>query len=526
MRKFISLFKVQLLGFNSLNGSGKRKKRAKGVAANASVILLIAAAIVFFGYTYARMFGVNLQSGKALNKLLPLMLGISVYVNFFLSFFSATNSLFVFKDYELLSALPVKRSVVVLAKFINMYARDLFFTACILAPTFAVYSKLGGTVSAVLVLKYVAIVLFSPFFAIAASVIVGVVFSAFSSLFRRKNIVNIILLLLFMLGIFAASFISGLSFSGTSNGYIAFVEKIYFFTPWLVKVEEQPLYLLWFVLVNFACFIAVYAPVTVLYGKLNALFTARKKVKGFKLREYTGKSTFSALLNREFKRLFSCPIYALNSMVGAVMGVVAVAALAIVLCITSDGAGLPAQTGDFFISLMPSVFSFLFVLSPTTACSVSLEGTAFWVVKTAPVDMKTYFNAKLALNAVFYVPCAIFVSLVMAIIAGTSFVTVFLCVLSATLIALFGGSLGLLYNLLFPKFKWENETQVVKQGLPCFLTVITAFVMSGLFVLAATMIKIPSVWILFIITAFLFVANILVYSTIMNKGEKMIMKKL
>ena len=91
------------------------------------------------------------------------MLAISVFVNFFFSFYSATSALFGFKDYELLSSMPVKTRDVVLAKFMNMYVADLFFSVCIMVPSFIVNAQQGGAADAAFIATYALVILFSPF---------------------------------------------------------------------------------------------------------------------------------------------------------------------------------------------------------------------------------------------------------------------------------------------------------------------------------------------------------------------------
>ena len=200
--------------------------------------------------------------------------------------------------------------------------------------------------------------------------------------------------------------------------------------------------------------------------------------------------------------------------------------LAVVLVVVNFAVGFPDGVGDLLAAFFPAVFSFTFMLAPTTACAVSLEGQAFWVVKTAPVDMRSLFHAKLLVNAVFYVPCALVVSVTSALVLKISAVTALLAVLSAVLLALLGGSFGLLLNAIFPRFKWENVNMVVKQSLPVFLTMIAAFVLAGLFGVAAAFVALPAVWLLFIADSLLFAANIVVYVLLMKKGEKFILKKL
>ena len=523
MRDLISLFKIQFLSANGLNGSGRKKKTANSVGTMLCTVLLMAAAFVFFGYTYSNMFAVPLSATGEIYKLVPVMLAISVFVNFFFSFYSATSALFGFKDYELLSSMPVKTRDVVLAKFMNMYVADLFFSVCIMVPSFIVNAQRGGETGAAFIATYALAILFSPFFAMAASVIVGVAISSFASLFRRRNLVNTVLMLVFMAAFLGVTFSLGFNSAGEdASGYTGAIEKIYFFTPWLINAQSEFIYAFYYILVNVACFAAVAVAVILLYGKLNSLLTARRKVKNFTLKESSGKSAFSALFGKELRSVFSSPTYAINCITGAIMSLI----LAVVLVVVSIAVGFPDGLGDLLAAFFPAVFSFTFMLAPTTACAVSLEGQAFWVVKTAPVDMRSLFHAKLLINAVFYVPCALVVSVTSALVLKISAVTALLAVLSAVLLALLGGSFGLLLNAIFPRFKWENVNMVVKQRLPVFLTMIATFVLAGLFGVAAAFVALPAVWLLFIVDSLLFAANIVVYVLLMKKGEKFILKKL
>lgn len=527
MRDFISLFKVQFLSANGLVGSQRKKKRATSPKSAIVTLLLLAAALIVFGYVYAEMFGEILSLNEALYKLVPAMLAICVFVNFFFSFYSSTNSLFGFKDFDLLASLPVKTRTVVLAKLFNMYVADLYFTVAIMLPSFIVYAKLSAALTFGYVLKYVLIILFSPLFAMTASIIVGLALSLLSSLFRFKNLVNIILLLLFMVGVFSLSFISGFAAEDETAAVdpTGVIFKIYFLASWLVKGDANFWYIVCYVLVNVACIAVVAVFITAFYGKLNAVLTAKRKVKNFKLKTYNGKSVSAALYGKEMKRIFSCPSYAVNCIMGVVMSVLLAVVLFVVLGLIRKEAALPDGFGDLVAPYISVALAFTFLLAPSTYCSISLEGSAFWVIKTSPVRMKKVFDAKLLVNATFYVPAALVVSLAVAIGLKLSFAVALLCVLSALLLATLGGSLGLTFNLLFPKMNWDNDGQAVKQSGASLLCVLSAFVFVAIFVLAAIYVKIPAVWLTFIETVFLFVVNIVAYWFISEKGEGVLIKR-
>ncbi len=527
MRDFISLFKVQFLSANGLAGSQRKKKRATTPKSAIVTIIILAAALIVFGYIYANMFGEVLSLSGSLNKLLPAMIAICVFINFFFSFYSSTNALFGFKDFDLLASLPVKTRTVVLAKLFNMYVADLFFTLAIMLPSFVVYAKLSAALTVGYVFKYLLIILFSPFFAMTASIIVGLALSLLSSLFRMKNLMNIILLLLFMVGVFSFSFISGFT-AEEENATVdvtGVLFKIYFFASWLIKSDGNFLYIVYYVLVNFACIAVIAAFITVFYAKLNGILTAKRKVKNFELKTYGGKSVYATLYGKEMKRLFSCPSYAVNCIMGVIMTVFLAVLLFVVLGIIKSEAALPDNFGDMIAAYIPVAFAFTFLMAPSTYCSISLEGSAFWIIKTSPIRMKTVFDAKLLVNATFYIPTAIIVSVAAVIGLKLSFAIAMLTVFSALLLATLGGSMGLLFNLLFPKMKWDNDGQAVKQSSASLLCVVFAFVFVALFLIAAIYVSIPPAWLLFIETAFLFAVNIAAYWFISEKGERVLIKR-
>lgn len=528
MRDFISLFKVQFLSANGLAGSQKKKTRATSPKSAIITIALLAVALIAFGYIYAKMFGEVLALTDSLYKLIPAMVAVCVLVNFFFSFYSSTTALFGFKDFDLLSSLPVKTRTVVLAKLFNMYVADLFFTVAIMLPSFVVYAKLSAALTIGYALKYVLIILFSPLIAMTASIIVGLALSLLSSLFRFKNLVNIILLLLFMVGIFSLSFITGFA----SEDETAAVDvtgvlfKIYLLATWLIKSDTNFWYAILYILVNFAAIAVVAVFITAFYSKLNAILTAKKKVKNFKLKTYNGKSIASSLYGKEMKRLFSCPSYAVNCIMGVVMTVLFAVALLVVVNLLKAETVLPQEFGEAIAVFATAVFAFTFLLAPSTYCSISLEGKAFWIIKTSPVDIKSVFDAKLLVNATFYLPTALVVSVVAAIALKLSFAVALLVVLSALLLAVLGGSLGLIFNILFPRMNWDNDGQAVKQSGASLLCVLSGFVFTAIFVVCGIYVKLSAVWLLFIETAFLFAVNIIAYWFISKKGELVLNKKI
>lgn len=529
MSKYFTLVKVQFLSFFGINKMlhGKRGKAFRGVSGIIAYGLLMCAAIGYAGYTYAKLFSMPVAGQESAVEILPLMLGVASIVSFMFSFFATGNVLYGFKDYDMLSAMPVKNRDIVLSKLTYIYVSDLAFSLLILVPSFIVYAETAVlTAGKVLVMLFLA--LFAPLMMIALSVFIGAVTSVFSSLFRKKNLVQTVLLLALLIGFMALSFASGYG----SVDMAEIFGKIYFLYPLAVKGSNDFLYALLFAALNLAAFALITAFVCVTYKKFNSLITAKRTRKNFRLGEYGGKGVFSALYGRETKRLFSCPMYVINSVVGAALAILLSIMLIVFFGIMKNSAGDTVPTAEeigvlakMFAVFSPALFAFTFMLAPTTSCAISIEGSSFWLVKTMPVKMKTLFNVKLAVNFTYYGTAAVVCALSLGIFLQLSFGLVMLGLINALAIAALGGNLGLLVNILLPKMKWENENQVIKQSASVLVTLLCAFAVTALFALCVVYINLPAEWLLAITFAFSFVAASVCYALIMTKGEKILNKK-
>ena len=529
MSNFFSLVKVQLLGLfginKKLNGKGKS---GKGAITGVLSVLLIAACIVYLGYMYSEEYAVFLSAGGEIYKLVPLMISIASIISFVFSFYASGTVLYGYKDYQLLSAMPVKNREIVLSKLAYMYVSDLVFNLLIIVPSLFVYGSHGGEITAGFIFATLALVLFSPLLMISFSVAIGALTAYISSFFRKKYIAQIIILGSVMIALFAFSLFSGYNAAEGGNMFSSAITKLYFVYAIAEAGMKNGLYVLLFAVINAGAFAAVTVAVCFTYKKINTLVTSKRTLKNFRLKEYAGKSLFSALLTREARRLFTCPIYVINSVIGVVMSV-AFGVLYMILMIIFSRNGLDLSVTENFTIFVPAVFSFVFFMAPATACSVSLEGKTFWIIRTMPVDMKSVFNAKLVLSYLIYSIAALFSSLIVTLPLGYSAVTVLIVTFNALTAALFSSNLGLLFNLLLPKLEWENENEVIKRSAPTFLTVLAAFVFAGLFAFVGSEViktSFPILIYLLFTGLFQLVCAFVVYIVVMENGEKMLLRKL
>jgi ABC-2 type transport system permease protein len=141
MANFFNLLKVQFLSFLGLNKilHSKNKRKLSGIGGLIITALLIVGAIGFYAYTYADAFALTLSVSGNLKSLIPIMLGIGAIVSFMFSFYTTSSLLFGFKDYDMLSSMPIKSSTIVFSKLTFLYLSDLAFSLLFIIPSLVVY---------------------------------------------------------------------------------------------------------------------------------------------------------------------------------------------------------------------------------------------------------------------------------------------------------------------------------------------------------------------------------------------------
>lgn len=515
MRNYFTLLKVQFLSFFGLNKvlHQDKSKRLSGFGGMLVFALLFVGAIGFMGYTYAEMFGDVLFLTGRITELLPLMLAMACMVAFFFSFYATASVLYGYRDYDLLMAMPIKTTTIVFAKFTFTYIADLLFSVILLVPSVIKYLSYGVTIGIEDGARLFIMLLFSPLLPMAISVFVGALVSYISSRFKKKNLAQTLMLILVFVGCFLIGFIDG------SQGidYTAAIGKIYFIMPLAVGGFSSWLDLLIFAAVNLVPFVAVMLLVAFTYKFMNTVIKSRKKTKNYKLKTYQGNSQGKTLLLKEIKRLFSDANYTVNSILGPILGVVGVVTICIVF----------AKIGyvEDLLFIFPVIFAFSCMVGPSTSCSLSLEGNAFWLIKTAPVSMKKLLVAKLAVNAIFNAVPALVSGVVGMIIFGAPWYVCILMSATSTAMALLAGFVGLTFNLLFPKMKWESPVEVVKRSTAVALTVVSAFVYVAACFVIGYFIPLSPILNLLIVFSLTVVIGVALGIFVFIKGEELITKK-
>ena len=198
-----------------------------------------------------------------------------------------------------------------------------------------------------------------------------------------------------------------------------------------------------FAAVNIAAAAAVFALVARLFVPVNSLLMSSRPRGTFSFDGDKGagaksSTPFRALMVKELRLLAATPIYFMNACIGYVLVLVAAVAVAV-----------GSATGMLSLDLLPPAYApFVGAISSTTAASVSLEGSARWLMLTAPVSPATVLGAKVAVNLAIAVQCLAVSAVLMAVslpLDALSVAALFAVPLAASMLA---ACLGLAFCVL------------------------------------------------------------------------------
>jgi len=475
MKKLWLLIKIYLLkfsGFNKLKYSHdpKARKKQKLRAFGGVVIVLLSLFSICVSY-YGNYY---VFSGMGRPELI-LTLGAAGACMFMLilTLLRAGQALFGFKDFDLVMALPVKGSTVVMSRIGVLYLQNVAFMFLLMLPAagiYAVFERPGAIFYPLMLLG----ALLLPLIPLLIGSALGTVITLVAARFKRKNLLTSFLTILLALGIMLLS----MSISSEEQmtqmvlGTIDALGRIYPPAFWYMNgcLGDLPAFLL-YTGVSVALFGLFSVLVGRYFGRLNTAFTARIKIKNAKKQSKKTNSKSCALYRKELTRYFASPIYVTNTAFG---GVLLLAAAAAFLCVGSETVlgALQLPAGEELIrKILPFALGLFCVMSATTPVSISIEGNRFWQIRVLPVTAKELLSAKLALSLTIILPPLAISATLFAIALKADLLSAFLLFVVPLGYSLLAGVLGLWLNLAFPKFDWESETEIVKQGMPTMLNV-------------------------------------------------------
>ena len=394
------------------------------------------------------------------------------------SVFFAKAQLFEARDNELLLSLPVKPGDILISRLVMLLVINLIFSLPVVIPLIIVRCALG-TLSAYEILAFTLIFVLLPFFALAISALFGWLFSVITArISKGKGIIGLVLCVALILGY---SWLMIKLNSGLLNDIQAQAQTIADSIS-----TASPLYVLGAAIALkrgdlLARICAVFAVVCIaayIMLERNFIRTATTR-HGTAKNKYIEKRTArktpdSALLGREFERFFSSSAYMVNAGLGAIMMLVAAAALIIKradinLVLTSVGMNM------LLCPLLLAAICLLGSMNFVSAPSVNLEGHSLWIAQSMPVTAQQVLRAKLKLHLYICLIPTLLASLASIFTAQPGALDTAALIVVPLLFGVFTGILGLVENLRHPSLDWSNEAQAVKTGVGLLFTMLISW---------------------------------------------------
>ncbi len=512
MRNFFAILKTQALGYfginKMLNGGKKGKLGLLGLIA-----VVLGAGLFMSGCVY--LYSMVFSEIMPLTEIIPTFNSLSFIVCFIFSFYIIGETLFGFKDYDILSSMPIKTHVIVLAKLTLLHLINVAFGIFLVVPSI-VFVGVNSVLTLGYVISSVVMTLFTPLISLTFSIVIGVIVSAMSTNFRNKGTAQTTFYFVLTFGFLVISF--------TMPNPAEILNKVAFFSPIFLNGQTDFLYLLLYCLICFAPVILITLLLCTFYKKLNTLLLSKKTAKNYVLEKSNLSSEYKSLVKKEFKRLFASPTYAVNSCMGLAFTLLLIGG---VIYLAIEGL-FSIITTDIVLMCLPFVPIFVvfsFSLAPTTACCISIEGKTFWLIKTLPINTTDYFKAKLTVNFIINT-IASFVSLVgLSILFKLGIEYILLIAIISISLPTFGGTFGLLIDLKFANFKWKTEQEVAKSGKGIMFCVFASMALSAILGVTAYFWGLLNPLVYLIIVAICsIIINAIALVILLEKGEKMLYK--
>lgn len=462
-----------VLGVNEfLHTKDKSKKR------RFLLLTLVWAVLVCMLEGYLVLFAsgmIKLGLGEAL--LVYLYGGVSLLVLVF-TLFRGGNILLDIKTFEMEAAFPVSHSAIVASRFLVMYAEDFLISLGVMLTGTAVYGYyLCPGIFFYMKALFGTILL--PLIPLAAGSILGVLVKAASSRSRHRSLGEAVLLLFVLLaGMGGSSFLANsgkpsmealADFAYTVRGMIG---RLYPPALWFGNMLDGDVGA--FVILTGVSVFLTFLLEIILQKKLLPLCSALVSTstrQNFKMKSLEASSPLIALWRREMQRYFACPTYMVNTAAGYVLMVFVSGVLLVSgtekLEIIFEMPGITLQMFPLLLSIMGSFTS-------TTACSISMEGKNWWLVKSLPVRSKVVYDSKILLNLTIAAPFYLISVLLSCAAIRPKAADALWIILLPVLYIVFSSVAGLTVNLALPVLNWENEVQVVKQSASTLIAMLVS----------------------------------------------------
>lgn len=392
---------------------------------------------------------------------------LAILLGTFGSVFNTFSCLYLSKDNDLMLSLPIPVNVLMVSRLLTVYLMGVMYSIVVILPAVIVY-WITASASAGAIFGCLLLMLLISVFILTLSCTLGWVVAKINLKLKNKSFITVIVSLAFFGGYYFFYFKAQTLIQDLLANAAGCAAKI--------KGAAYPLYLFgrvgigdWAAMlivsaVVFALFAIVWVLISRSFLKI-ATSSGKTEKRVYKEKAMKPKSISGALLEKEFRRFTSSPVYMLNCGLGILLlPIVGVALLwkgGTIISVLNGVFGAKASCTPLILC---AVVCLLASMNDMAACSVSLEGKTLWLVQSLPVTPWQILDAKLRLQLLLTFVPALFCFVCLPFIYPYSplelLITAFVLLVSVLLFALFDLALG----LKTANLSWTNEMTPIKQS--------------------------------------------------------------
>ena len=456
-------------------GKGKVSAGKKILLGILAVYILIVFGSMFFGLfnsTYTAFSGVGME------WLYFGFMGVLVFTLCFVgSVFVTQQQLFEAKDNDLLLSMPVPVRNILTSRLLSILLLNYIYEFLVMGPGLITYLR-KGQVQIEGLCYFLLSFLLLPLLVLTVSVLFGWIIAAVDARLGRKNLVmtglTAGLLLVYLYFCFQIQdYMTRLIENGAAVGEAIKKALPPFYYMGRAIAEGNSLFFLFFLLCCLVPFAAVYLVLSRSFIRIATAERGRKKVV-YKEKAIGMRSVRQALFLKDLGHFLGSPMYVFNSSIGLVFMVVCAGYLFIKAGELQELeyalymlTGSREVIGPALCAAMGLMASMVNISSPM----ISIEAKTLWICQSLPVRPQDVIFAKANVHILVSLPFVLIGAILMELSFPMGIVSRILLVAFPIAVTVFNAYLGIMLNLLYPKFDWINEIDAVKQGLAPMLAV-------------------------------------------------------
>ena len=411
------------------------------------------------------------------------IIGVTI-LSFFEGIVKSQGIIFESKDNDLLLSLPIKKSYIIFVRITKLLIFEYLYNLLFLLPAFIIYIYFEHPGFNFYVISFL-MTLLIPIIPTILACFIGYIVKMFSSKSNSKKLVQLLLTSVVFIGIFFINMYSRKAlqtFISNAKSINEIITKIYYPTGAYLNLinEFNFLTLIKLLAINILPFILFILIASKFYFRIisDSINTSNKQSKKYNSNMIKKRSVTMALVKKELTKYFSSVTYMLNTTFGLILMVV----LSVLFIVKGDAAinkllGVNLNATAFVIFYFLILFSL--AMTSITSSSISLEGKSINILKALPIKYQTILNSKIITCFIIEMPFVLISIIAYILKFDISILSLGQLLISGAILIFISAVIGLLINTRYPKFNWNNDTEVVKQSMS---STVSVFIGMGIFI--------------------------------------------